>query len=623
MGKIDAYKRLNDTEDEFRENVTIHELISAQARINPHNIAVIDYDRKITYEELEKKSDYIADILLESGVEVGQPIAVLLDRSIELIISIVAILKCGGVYVPIDISYPELRIKYIIEDTACKTVILPSSKHELPGGIEMDDKTVLYMEQVMDTLNNSSAPGRERTRSLMLEKNNQICDSDLAYILYTSGTTGKPKGVMVTHKAVINTLFWMSDKFEIGLQDIIAHKTSISFTDSIWEIFCPLLNGAKISIAKDCDVKDPRKLYFWLRDHDITITQFVPSILKVFLDFIEVNRIENPLPKLIWIFNGGEHINVHLARKWNSLFCTAKIANIYGMTESAIYATCFIIEKQLDDHLDSISIGKPIANTKVYILNSHNELCDIGEKGEICISGIGLARGYWNKPDLTKVKFDSSIIGFQTIYRTGDIGALCDDGNIGYYGRMDNQVKIRGNRVEISEVEKNILQFEEIDQVAVIHKKDNFDENVLICFLTNHEVDITELKAFLSKSLPDYMIPQQFIMIDRLPLTINNKIDRDQLKSLKVNHQDILMNTDHNKLRSEIVQIWGKLLDLSYIGLNDDFFEIGGNSIAAARLQISLEKIGITIDHDTIYAHNTINKLTEYIRKNNLYERIS
>ncbi len=616
MRILEAYKQLNNTEKKYLENVTIHELIRNQSKINPSDIAVIDYTRKLTYGDLDKKSDYIANILLESGIEPGYPVAVILDRSIELIICIVAILKCGGIYVPIDMSYPKLRIKYIIDDTLCKTIIVPSFQYELQKDIVMDDKTILNMKQVMDSFVQYESSYNQYGRNFIYRNKDIVCDDDLAYILYTSGTTGKPKGVMVTHKAILNTLFWMSEKFHIDREDNIAFKTSISFTDSIWEIFFPLLNGAKICIINDYEVKDPKKLYLFLKDNNIAITQFVPSMLKVFLDFIEINNITNPLPNLKWIFNGGEHITVSIAKKFNSLLHITKIANIYGMTESAVYATCFIIDKNLGDNLESISIGKPIWNTKVYILNENNELCGIGQKGEICISGISLAKGYFNKPKLTRDKFISNIIENDTIYRTGDIGALCSDGNIAYFGRLDNQIKIRGSRVEICEVEKNILMFNGIEEAVVINKKDKFDENVLICFLTNN-INISKLRTFLLNRLPDYMIPQHFILVKKLPLTINNKVDKKKLQTLKINYKNIIKK---NKLEDKIIEIWKEILNLDYFDINDDFFDIGGNSITAARLLIFLNKIGVNLKLDDIYTYNTVNKLLQYVRKNNLYE---
>lgn len=616
MRILEAYKQLNNTEKKYLENVTIHELIRNQSKINPSDIAVIDYTRKLTYGDLDKKSDYIANILLESGIEPGYPVAVILDRSIELIICIVAILKCGGIYVPIDMSYPKLRIKYIIDDTLCKTIIVPSFQYELQKDIVMDDKTILNMKQVMDSFVQYESSYNQYGRNFIYRNKDIVCDDDLAYILYTSGTTGKPKGVMVTHKAILNTLFWMSEKFHIDREDNIAFKTSISFTDSIWEIFFPLLNGAKICIINDHEVKDPKKLYLFLKDNNIAITQFVPSMLKVFLDFIEINNITNPLPNLKWIFNGGEHITVSIAKKFNSLLHITKIANIYGMTESAVYATCFIIDKNLGDNLESISIGKPIWNTKVYILNENNELCGIGQKGEICISGISLAKGYFNKPKLTRDKFISNIIENDTIYRTGDIGALCSDGNIAYFGRLDNQIKIRGSRVEICEVEKNILMFNGIEEAAVINKKDKFDENILICFLTNN-INISKLRTFLLNRLPDYMIPQHFILVKKLPLTINNKVDKKKLQTLKINYKNIIKK---NKLEDKIIEIWKEILNLDYFDINDDFFDIGGNSITAARLLIFLNKIGVNLKLDEIYTYNTVNKLLQYVRKNNLYE---
>lgn len=498
---------------------TIHELISEQCIAKPYSIAIYEYEKKLTYGQLEKRSNKVASMLIHKGIQVGKSVCIISDRRIELIITALAILKTGGVYVPIDSSYPQKRIYDIIEDSQCKVVINLTQDENLLSGLNLVE---LHYNQLI----------KGYCGEVCLPK---IKTTSLAYIIYTSGTTGKPKGVTISHKAVLNTFNWMSKEFNLTYKDRIGHKTSISFTDSIWEIFWPLLNGAKISIINDIHAKNPRSLYNCLLKQKIKITQFVPSMLNVFLDYIEISKKENPLPDLKWIFNGGEHITVNLVKKFNQLFRNAKIGNIYGSTETAIYATCYIIEKNLKEDLQEIPIGWPIENTDIYICKDDNEVCEVNEKGEICVSGIGISSGYWNSVEMNKTKFIPIFNGQATMYRTGDIGYKDNNGCIWYCGRLDNQVKIRGNRVEIFDVEKNILEYDGIYQVAVIAKKDKYNDNYLVCYLTNKEINIDDLDSFLKNRLPSFMIPKWYKVIDQFPLSINKKIDTKKLAALEIN----------------------------------------------------------------------------------------
>ena len=432
----------------------IDKLISEQTQKQKNKVAVIDYNRRLSYDSLEKISDRIASFFMKIGIQKEDPIVVISDRSIELIVTVIAILKCGACYVPIDSSYPEKRIITIINDIG-SGVIINLSKDQLKLSTNTKLKIFSY---------------DEISRLDCIDRQCDIRDCNIdavAYVIYTSGTTGKPKGVKVSHKAISNTLYWMNDCFRLE-EDIIAFKTSISFTDSIWEIFWPLINGATIFIISSNDEKDPRKLYECMRNNKVTYTQFVPSMMKLFLEYIEHRSIKDPLPDLKWVFNGGEQIGINLAKKFNHVFTNAKIANIYGMTESAIYATCHIVEKKPDSTITSVAIGKPIANTKIYLLNTEESFCNPYEKGEICISGVSLSDGYWNDVDLTTEKFIQRPWHKGVVYRTGDIGWVDEDGCIWYTGRKDNQVKIRGNRVEIYEVEQSILNYKGIQQVAVV-----------------------------------------------------------------------------------------------------------------------------------------------------------
>ncbi|MBB6698581.1 non-ribosomal peptide synthetase [Clostridium algidicarnis] len=543
------------------------------------------------------------------GVHTGQPIVVVADRCMELVVTALAIIKCRAIYVPVDVSYPIQRINNIINDNRCEIIINLSSRNI--------NKECKYNEIKVFSVEDINNP---KNQEIMDDKS--TCSvNDIAYVIYTSGTTGNPKGVMVSHKAIANTLFWMNDQFSLGENDIIAHKTSISFTDSIWEIFWPLINGAIITIINSNDAKNPKELYTWLSTQKVNYTQFVPSMLKVFIQYIRRKNISAPLPNLKYVFNGGEQISINLAKKFNEYFENAQIANIYGMTESAIYATYYIVDKQFSSETKSVAIGKPIANTKVYIINSENKLCDTNEKGEICISGVSLAAGYWNDLLLTSQKFYRSDQYPEVVYKSGDIGMIDMDGCIWYCGRKDNQIKIRGNRVEIYDVEKNILEFSGIEQVAVISQKNKYDENYLVCFLENKRVDLGPLREFLRQRLPEYMVPQYYKYINEFPLTVNNKIDKKKLKQidddLLIENNKSVCKVNEPMLKGQIRNIWVEILGTSTFSNNDDFYNVGGDSLSLSIMEVELEKKGIFIEYSNLIVNRSINQIYQLLKNTN------
>ncbi|XBX10021.1 non-ribosomal peptide synthetase [Enterocloster clostridioformis] len=578
---------------------SLHESISIQCKRYADKIAVIDYERKITYWELEEMSSLIADRLLNDGIAPGMTVVVIADRCLELIIVALGVMKCGAIYVPVDMSYPTQRILNIIDDTKCNIIINISDHH-----LETYNGTILTLEQLSLSKRDSDS------------MNQSTFNGHIAYIIYTSGTTGKPKGVMVSNNAIMNTFEWMTDQFDINENDVIAHKTSISFTDSIWEIFWPLLNGAKISIINSKHARDPKRMYEWMEQQRISFTQFVPSMLKVFVEYIEFKRIENPLSELRWVFNGGEQVGVNLVRRFYDCFKTAKYANIYGMTESAIYATCHVVERESLRIWNSIPIGKPILNSSILLLNEYNQICSPFEKGEICITGVSLADGYWNDAELTKDKFTCLNTSNDRLYRSGDIGMSDDYGNYWFLGRKDNQVNVYGNRVELYEIEKNILEYDGISLTAVIPCKNWYGETYLVCYLENDKVDVENLKVFLRDRLPNYMIPKEFHKINALPLTVNNKVDRKNLCELFKNEvSDDKAALEKVSIKSVVHNIWNTILGIDEISHDDDFFQLGGDSLTLARLQIELEKQGFSLSYDELLEHKTINQIVVLLER--------
>ncbi|MCX8129433.1 MAG: amino acid adenylation domain-containing protein [Clostridia bacterium] len=576
--------------------LSLPQLVMNKAIEIPDNIAVLDEYKAITYSDLETASDKVAAYILQVAGR-QQKIAVIMDRSADLVAAALGIMKSSSIYVPIDTHYPQKRVKHIVEDCQCPVIIIQSKYRKLYADIFSDGIKVICYEDLLEQT-------QVKPQTYDVDVNN------IAYILYTSGTTGKPKGVMVTHKAVLNTLFWLIKQFKMSPMDVIALKTSISFTDSIWEIFCPLIVGAKIKVVTETASRDINTLYIAMQN--VTITQFVPSALRVLLAHIARKQVSNPMPNLRWVFNTGEYISTALAKDFYGAFKNAELGNLYGMTESAIFASYYLVNRDTLNQLDKVPIGRPIDNIRMYIVNDSGSLCEAGEIGEICISGIGLASGYWNQSGITKEKFCYCKACGEDVYRTGDLGAIGKDGMIDYFGRKDDQVKIRGNRVELAEVEKSLMQFVHKGSVAVIVAKDKFNENTLICFYTDPNTDIAGLRSEIAGILPVYMVPSRFEYRKELPLSFNSKVDRNELRKSIMDNEE----TDSGEtIANQLMNIWKVLLPASEITPDGDFFDLGGDSLLVIRMQAMLDIVGFKVDYDDILKNSTINQLVKVIKR--------
>ena len=410
---------------------------------------------------------------------------------------------------------------------------------------------------------------------------------------------------MISHKAVLNTLQWLQQEFPIGPEDVIGQKTASSFTDSVWEIFWPLIAGSRLVVIDDEAVKDANLLYKSLKDERVSVTQFVPPLMSAFTETVGSNGHDrDPLPHLKWVFNGGEALPVSVARDWYSVFRRAKIANIYGMTESAIYATNYIIQEQPDADAANIPAGKPIANARVYILDEHTQLRPLGSSGEICIGGTGIARGYLNQPELTDERFvpdPFSEDGGGRLYRTGDLGRYMPDGTIEYVGRRDNQVKIRSMRVELGEVEAALGQHPNVRQTAVVAPEDAQGDRRLVAYAVGEESpppSIEELRGFLEDKLPEYMVPSAFMVLESLPLTPNGKVDRKRLPEPEPARVEVAgdFGEPTTPMEIHVAGIWQELLGLN-VGKYDNFFDMGGHSLLSMKALARLKKTtGVTIE---------------------------
>ncbi len=516
-------RRFNRTEAAFPDNVTLQELIEAQFDARAAETAVLcDHDKafatpSLTCAELNAKANQLAHALRAQGVGPGQIVALMVERSFAMIIGILGIVKAGAAYLPLPADNPASRSQYMLKDAGISVLLV----HGRTAGqlafagliIDLDDP---------DLYRGSAA------NPIILNQ-----PHDLAYVIYTSGSTGKPKGVMIEHRALVNRLHWMQQAYPIGEDDVILQKTPYSFDVSVWELFWWALQGARLCFLMPGGERNPLAIVDAISKHRVSVMHFVPSMLNVFLEYLggKDAAFLKGLDSIRQVFASGEALTPSHVRKFNAILGSrtgARLANLYGPTEATVDVSYFDCPAHND--FESIPIGRPIQNIKLYVLKGGRQV-PIGEPGELCIAGIGLARGYLNNPALTAEKFtDNPANAGERIYRTGDLARWRSDGNIEYLGREDYQVKIRGLRIELGEIENTVREYHGVtDCVAVVRK---YSENVvlIIAFVVcKSGLDIDDLKRYLKQRLPDYMIPNRFEKLDEMPLTASGKADRKAL----------------------------------------------------------------------------------------------
>ncbi|MBF0120231.1 MAG: amino acid adenylation domain-containing protein [Desulfobacterales bacterium] len=553
----------NDTKADYPKDKTIVDLFEEQVQKTPDAIAVIFEESELTYKKLNEKSNQLAHYLINNGVCADVLVGICVERSLEMIISLLGILKAGGAYVPIDPTYPKERIDFMISDSNASIVL---TKNKI--------KEILLNEYSLDNPKIKISP------------------ENLAYVIYTSGSTGTPKGVMISNKSLSNHMFWMQNKLPFTSEDIVFQKTLFSFDASIWEYWAALISGAKLLLASPESHKDIDHLVETINTKQITILQVVPSLFQLFLEHPKFKEAVS----LKRIFCGGEHLPEEIKDKFYKIGIDAKLYNLYGPTEATIDAACYHCDKD-----KTVSIGKPISNTQIYILDKDLNYVPIGVPGEIYIGGDGLARGYLNRPDLTKERFIETSFG--RLYKTGDLGRFLPDGNIEYIGRIDNQIKLRGFRIELGEIESVISKHAEVKESAVV-----FYDNRLIAYVTSNNKNI-ELKDYLKLYLPDYMLPASIVVIDKMPQTPNGKIDRKALLKTGYNFISSEYISPSTEIEQKLANIWKHVLKLERIGVHDNFFELGGDSILSIQIVSKAKAVSLSITPKDIFLHQTIYEL--------------
>jgi amino acid adenylation domain-containing protein len=552
---------------------TLH-LFKTQALLNPNKIAVSHNNAKLTFHELDRRSSAMARYLLSNGVTKGCIVGIALDRSLELLVSLLAVFKAGAAYVPLDPEYPNQRLEYMLSDSEA-TVMLTNYKYrnELKTS-----SSIVILEEVWPKLDND-----DTTFPI------NIIAEDLAYVLYTSGSTGQPKGVMIEHGNLFNLIQSIQKLPGLNSDDKLLSLTTMSFDISVLEFFLLLTVGTTLYLADADFAKDGEAILNFIKKEDISFMQATPSTYKMML---AAGWDTSCNIKLICC---GEQLPKDLAHK--ILSKCARLFNMYGPTETTIYST----GKEILADNSIITIGTPIDNTEIFILNERQQKVEIGEIGEICIAGAGLARGYYNKPILTREKFFSyEELGKPIrVYRTGDLGKILDNGEIQCFGRIDNQIKIRGYRIETGEIEFALTQEENIQEALVVSwAGPNGDLRIAAYVVLNVSLDQGETlnrtanwKKSLRFSLPYYMIPNDFIILDKFPTSESGKINRKELPTPNISNINAQKNDlPGTELEVLIARIWTDNLGIDNIGIHDNFFDLGGHSLTAVKVIVQIKK---------------------------------
>lgn len=601
----------NNTISSFPQDKSVVDLFEFQVAQSPHELAVFYQNQNLTYEELNIKANHIAHKLVELGVEQDSVIGIMLDRSLELPIGILGVLKAGAAYLPIDPNYPNERINYLLSNSNVD-IILKCSNNEF----NFINENTRFVD--IDTTLGDGTP-IEMSGNLELK----IPLESLMYVLYTSGSTGDPKGVMVKRNSFMNLLNWYTNEFDMNPTDNVLLIAPISFDTAHKNLFAPLIKGGRLHLFES-GMYDYNKMSDYINVHKITSVNCTPSGFYPLVDYNERTNFSR-LITLKRIFLGGESINCKKLKPLvKSINFKGEIINTYGPTECTDLASFYRISNQEIEQLKVIPIGKPLNNVEIYIVDQEMNLVPIGITGELCIAGIGLARGYYNAPDLTREKFvEFPKITPKKVYKTGDMARWMPDGNIEFIGRKDNLTKIRGFRVEVGEIETCLMKHPDVDEVVVVAIEDTFGTKVLSAyFVANVNITNSELRNFLIKSLPNFMVPTYFTQLKKMPLNQNGKIDR---KALPVSNLDPVSDFDYvapeGELEKKVAHIWRDVLNIQKIGVYDNFFELGGHSLNAASIILKVnQEFDVNIQLSEMFKNPTIKEFTTLILDGEQYK---
>jgi len=589
----------NATEVDYPKHRFIHQLFEAQVEKTPDVVALSFEKQVLSYAELNAKANRLAHYLRSKGVGPDVLVGICVERSLEMVIGLLAILKAGGAYVPLDPGYPQDRLDFMLHDVNAPIVL---AQEACRGKLEASTATVLCLDSEWHKVASASDANPDVP----------LGPENLAYCIYTSGSTGQPKGAGVPHQGILNRLQWMQEQYGLDRTDRVLQKTPYSFDVSVWEFFWPLMTGAKLVVAKPEQHKDSLALIDTITAQQITTIHFVPSMLQIFID---TPGVEN-CASLKRVICSGEALPADLVQRFLQKL-PAELHNLYGPTEASVdvsYWACLPGSAET-----AIPIGRPISNIQLYILDRQLNPVLAGTLGELHIGGIGLGRGYLNRPELTAEKFIPNPYGpaGSRLYKTGDLARYRPDGTIDYLGRNDFQVKIRGFRIELGEIESRLSAYAGVREAVVVARDDGYGGKRLVAYLTEEDgsaLSVAELRAGLAETLPDYMLPSAFVVLPVLPLSANGKLDRNVLpapdEEAVIHHR---YEAPQGPIETALARIWQDLLELERVGRNDHFFELGGHSLMALTLVERLRREGWSLEPRAVFANPVMSSLAAAI----------
>jgi len=584
----------NDTSQPYPTELCVHQLVSQQAVASPEALALAACSGTLSYRELESLSNRLAHQLIALGVQPEVLVGLYVDRSPIMAIGALAILKAGGAYLPLDTSYPHERIAAILEDAKPPVLLTQANLQER---FKAEGREIVLLDSEPQQL-------AAKASSAALP----VADADnLAYVIYTSGSTGQPKGVEISHRSLLNLIFWHQRTFAITPKDRATQLASAGFDAAVWELWPYLAAGASVHFVPDFIRSEPERLCNWLLEHEISIS-FVPTPVAE-----RMLHLHWPRETALRVLLTGADVLHHYAPN-NLPFA---LVNNYGPTECSVVATSGpVSEHGMGEQFPSI--GRPIANTRIHILDNRHNPASIGAVGEIHIAGAGLARGYVNRPDLTAEKFIPNPFSGapgDRLYKTGDLARFLPDGQVEFLGRMDDQVKIRGYRIELNEIISVLRRHPAVAESVVVARSDGAGDNRLVAYVvprTNSCPTVNELRNFLSAELPEYMLPAAFVRLDALPISANGKVDRSALPAPDLNNaiRDETFVAPRTPTEQRVAAIIAKLLGLEHVGINDNFFLLGGNSLLGTQVITNIHKhFGVRMTLLNLFDHPTVSEI--------------
>lgn len=585
----------NATDAAFPDDRTLHGFLEERAAAAPDTVAVID--DATTYGELNADANRLARVLRARGVGAGSVVGVCVPRSARMFVAIYAVLKAGGAYLPVDPTLPRERVDYILDHSRTTLVVTTEETRDVVAGHEVLDVDACVTQADGGDLEPVSGP------------------DDLAYVIYTSGSTGRPKGVMVEHRAIVNRLWWMQRAYPLGGDDVILHKTPFTFDVSVWEIFWWSLAGAAVATLPNGDEKNPERITEQIAAAGVTTLHFVPPMLHAFLQYVRVTGSAGQLAAVRRVFASGEALAVAHAELFQEVL-EADLVNLYGPTEASVDVTCEPCTTV--DPTRSIPIGRPIDNIRLYIRTAAGTLAPIGTPGELCIAGVGLARGYLNAPELTDERFvPNPFEPSGRVYRTGDLARWLPNGTIEYLGRIDTQVKVRGYRIELGEIEHVAGGCPGVADCAVTVVEDGGGDRALAAYVVTGEgFDADDFRTHLAASLPSYMVPQHVVEIAAIPTNHNGKRDLKALPlpvTTPVGGSAAPSVAPRTPVEQQLADIWAEVLGVDGVGVHDNFFALGGDSIKFIGVLARARTAGLRFTFQALFAHPTVAQLATVV----------